>query len=162
MMVTVKTTISLPHEVDKPSLSCDRALNAVSKINRSLSLLLVHGRQVPDVTDDGPARHHQVQVLHHWVATAVPESITKIGIILQTGKHMEALYQWVSGSWCITGTSGNTHSVTTWKTSIVYYTAVRTSKLAKKNTHTQSGCNPQHPIKVFHHDFYNNNNNNIY
>ena len=60
-----KTTISLPHEIDKASLTCNRALNAVSKNNCSLSLLLVHRRQIPDVTDDGPACHHQVQVLHH-------------------------------------------------------------------------------------------------
>ena len=85
-MVTVKTTISLPHEVNKASLTCDRALDAVSKINCSFSLLLVHRWQVPDVTDDGPACHHQVQVLHHWVATAVPESIAKVGVILQTAK----------------------------------------------------------------------------
>ena len=98
MMVTVKTTISLPHEVDKASLMCDYTLNAVSKINSSLSLLLVHRWQVPYVTDDGPACHHQVQVLHHRVATAVPESITKLGVILQTGEHMGALHQWVSGS----------------------------------------------------------------
>ena len=87
IVITVMTTISLPHEVDKASLICNCSLNPVSKTNCCLSLLLVHWWQVPDITDNGPACHHQVQVLHHWVATAVPESITKLGIILQTGKH---------------------------------------------------------------------------
>lgn len=45
--------------------------------------LLVHGRQVPDITDEGPAGHHPQQVTDHAVLGAVPESISELWVILR-------------------------------------------------------------------------------
>lgn len=45
--------------------------------------LLVHGWQVPDITDEGPAGHHPQQVVDHAVLGAVPESISKLWVILR-------------------------------------------------------------------------------
>ena len=49
--------------------------------------LLVHGRQVPNVADDGPAGHHPQQIADHVVLTAVPEGIPKLGVVLQDHRH---------------------------------------------------------------------------
>lgn len=56
--------------------------------------LLVHGRHVPHIADDGPAGHHPQQVTDHAVLGAVPESISKLWVVLkkkkkdwQTTKH---------------------------------------------------------------------------
>lgn len=51
-------------------------------MNSVLSLLPNHGWQIPHVTDDGPARHHHVQVADHPIVGAVPEGISKLWIIL--------------------------------------------------------------------------------
>lgn len=57
--------------------------------------LLVHGRQVPDVTDEGPAGHHPQQVTDHAVLGAVPESISKLYVILRkVQKHREVQCKW--------------------------------------------------------------------
>lgn len=48
--------------------------------------LLIHGRQVPDITDEGPAGHHPQQVTDHAVLGAVPESISKLRVILRKGE----------------------------------------------------------------------------
>lgn len=45
--------------------------------------LLVHGWQIPDVTDEGPAGHHPQQVTNHAVLGTVPESISKLWVILK-------------------------------------------------------------------------------
>lgn len=44
--------------------------------------LLVHGWKVPDITDEGPAGHHPQQVTDHAVLGTVPESISKLWVIL--------------------------------------------------------------------------------
>lgn len=44
---------------------------------------LVHGWQVPDVADEGPARHHSEQIVDHAVLGAVPKSVSKLWVILQ-------------------------------------------------------------------------------
>lgn len=41
-----------------------------------------HGRKVPHAADDGPAAHHTQQVVHHSKLAAIPEGISKSGIIL--------------------------------------------------------------------------------
>lgn len=45
--------------------------------------LLVHGWQVPDITDDCPAGHHPQQVADHAMLRTVPESISKLWVILR-------------------------------------------------------------------------------
>lgn len=45
--------------------------------------LLMHGWQVPDVADEGPAGHHPEQVTDHAVLGAVPESVSKLWVILK-------------------------------------------------------------------------------
>lgn len=45
--------------------------------------LLVHGRHVPHIAHDGPAGHHPQQVAHHAVLGAVPESISKLWVVLE-------------------------------------------------------------------------------
>ena len=42
----------------------------------------MHGGQVPDIADDGPGRHHQEDVVEHAVLGAVPESLSKLDIVL--------------------------------------------------------------------------------
>ena len=42
-----------------------------------------HGGQVPHVDDDGPAGHHAQHVADHVVLAAVPESISKPGVVLK-------------------------------------------------------------------------------
>lgn len=47
------------------------------------SHLLMHGWQVPDIADEGPAGHHPQQVTDHAVLGAVPESISELWVILR-------------------------------------------------------------------------------
>ena len=42
----------------------------------------MHGRQVPDVADNGPGCHHHVDVGQHAVLGAVPEGLSKFDVIL--------------------------------------------------------------------------------
>ena len=46
--------------------------------------LSVHGGQVPDAADNGPAAHHPEEVVDHPKLTAVPEGILKTRVILYT------------------------------------------------------------------------------
>lgn len=50
--------------------------------------LLVHGWQVPDIAYKGPAGHHPQQVTDHAVLGTVPESISKLWVIL--GKSLKS------------------------------------------------------------------------
>lgn len=43
----------------------------------------MHGRHVPHIADDGPAGHHPQQVTDHAVLGAVPESISKLWVVLK-------------------------------------------------------------------------------
>ena len=60
---------------------------------------------------------------------------------------MKGPHQWVSGSGSIRGTSGNTHSVTSWKTRILYYTAMRTSNLQRKIHIPNWNATPDTPLR---------------
>lgn len=51
--------------------------------------LLVHGWQVPYVTDQGPAGHHSQQVTDHAILRTVPKSIAKLWVILWK-KHIDS------------------------------------------------------------------------
>lgn len=42
----------------------------------------MHGRQVPDVADNGPGGHHEEDVVQHAVLGAVPESFSKLDVVL--------------------------------------------------------------------------------
>ena len=57
----------LPHEINESALSGDFSLNSICKIDRVLALPSGHGGQVPDITDDGPRGHHEVNVGGHAV-----------------------------------------------------------------------------------------------
>jgi len=46
----------------------------------------VHGRQVPDVEDQGPAGHHPQQVTDHAVLGTVPESVSELWVVLRENK----------------------------------------------------------------------------
>lgn len=47
-----------------------------------------HGRKVPHAADDSPAAHHTQKVVDHPELAAIPESISKAGIILRgSGTH---------------------------------------------------------------------------
>lgn len=49
--------------------------------------LLVHGWQVPHVTDEGPAGHHPQNVTDHAILRTVPEGISKLWVILRKDKQ---------------------------------------------------------------------------
>lgn len=49
---------------------------------RYQAYLYGHGREVPHIDDDGPARHHPQQVTNHVVFAAVPESISEPRVVL--------------------------------------------------------------------------------
>lgn len=48
-----------------------------------LPYLAIHRWKVPDITHYGPAGHHSEEIAHHVVLCTVPESISKLGIILR-------------------------------------------------------------------------------
>lgn len=48
--------------------------------------LLMHSRHVPHVAHDGPAGHHPQQVTDHAILGAVPESISKLWVVLKIKK----------------------------------------------------------------------------
>lgn len=68
---------AVPVEIDKAALFGDGALHATRKLGRRLVLATMHRRQVVDVHDDGPARHHEHEILEHRVLGAVPERVTE-------------------------------------------------------------------------------------
>ena len=47
-----------------------------------------HGGKVPHAADDSPAAHHSQQVVDHSKFTAIPEGISKSGIILWGQAHL--------------------------------------------------------------------------
>lgn len=70
-------------------LRCTRGLmheHAHVLQHMSYTHLLVHGWQVPHITDKGPAGHHPQQVIDHTVLGTVPESISKLWVILKSKK----------------------------------------------------------------------------
>lgn len=85
--------------------------------------LLVHGRHVPHIADDGPAGHHPQQVTDHAVLGAVPESISKLWVVLKkyltnkqtlgTSKgnppvHRWSFLQYLHGYWVYGGSNFKT------------------------------------------------------
>lgn len=46
------------------------------------SNLSTHGRKIPHAAHDGPAAHHTQQVIDHPILAAVPEGVSKPGIVL--------------------------------------------------------------------------------
>lgn len=80
--------------------------------------LLMHSGHVPHVAHDGPAGHHPQQVTDHAILGAVPESISKLWVILKIKiKHWNvedklnkkrwtrcdgtAGPSWLLGIWCL-------------------------------------------------------------
>lgn len=60
--------------------------------------LLMHSGHVPHVAHDGPAGHHPQQVADHAVLGAVPESISKLWVILKI-KKTTTLKCWGKTEW---------------------------------------------------------------
>ena len=50
--------------------------------NEILYLFLLHWRKIPDITDNCPTGHHHQQVGGHGMFGAVPEGVSKLGIVL--------------------------------------------------------------------------------
>lgn len=103
-----------PLQIYQPSLMSNGWLDSVGKLDSIFSLLpfwnnkihvlsrmtkpmfsqarlhdthlLVHSRHVPHVAHDGPAGHHPQQVTDHAILGAVPESISKLWVILKIKK----------------------------------------------------------------------------
>ena len=63
-------------------MSGDFCLHPVGEVDGVLSVTPLHRRQVPDVADDGPRRHHHVDVGQHPVLARVPEGVTKLWVVL--------------------------------------------------------------------------------
>ena len=53
----------------------------------------MHGRQVPDVTDQRPAGHDVEEMGHHAMFAAIPESIAKPHIILKMKRNENSAFQ---------------------------------------------------------------------
>lgn len=82
-------------------------LSLMSKPTRSQAQLhdthlLMHSGHVPHVTHDGPAGHHPQQVADHAILGAVPESISKLWVVLKIKKNTEMLRK----NWTRKGESG--------------------------------------------------------
>lgn len=73
--------LSVPNKIDEATLLCNYAFDPIREIDCRLVFVAVHRRQVPDITNDRPRGHHQVQILHHWISRAVPEGITKASVV---------------------------------------------------------------------------------
>ncbi|RNA36457.1 hypothetical protein BpHYR1_024184 [Brachionus plicatilis] len=73
---------AVPLEVGKAALVGDAFLDAFGERDRVLVSSLAHFGQVVDVDDDGPAGHHQHQVLEHGVLGAVPEGVAEPRVVL--------------------------------------------------------------------------------
>lgn len=72
---------------NEPTLLWIKARTRLSRPG-PMAHLLVHGGQVPDVADQGPAGHHPQQVVDHAVLGAVPKGVSKFGVVLAGGSDI--------------------------------------------------------------------------
>lgn len=82
----------LPHEIDKSSLSSDFGLDSICKIHRCFIRHSSHGRQVPNLANNGPRGHHEVNVRGHSVLRTIPKGIAKYWIVLDGHRVNGATY----------------------------------------------------------------------
>lgn len=72
---------AVPVEVDEAALFGDYALDTAGKHGGVFVLASRHGRQVEDVDHNGPAGHHQHQILEHGMFGAVPEGVAETRVV---------------------------------------------------------------------------------
>lgn len=57
--------LTVPDEIDEATLFRDHTFHAIREIDCRLVLLAKHWREIPNVTNNRPRRHHHIQILHH-------------------------------------------------------------------------------------------------